>query len=130
MAGAALLYFGIVFGAGFVLGPVRIFWIAPRIGTRAAELLETPIMLAVPILAARWVIYYLSVPSELWIRLGMGFIGLGLMLAAEFLLVLRLRGMSIREYWKTRDPVSGTAYYFLLGIFAAMPAILGRRGAP
>jgi hypothetical protein len=47
---AGFLYFGIVFGAGFVLGPVRIFWIVARLGTRTAELTETPIM---PLLVAR-----------------------------------------------------------------------------
>ncbi len=42
---AGVLYFAVVFGAGFILGPVRILWVAPRLGTRMAELLEMPIML-------------------------------------------------------------------------------------
>ena len=44
---AAAIYFALVFGAGCVLGPVRILWLVPRVGTRAAELIEMPIMLAV-----------------------------------------------------------------------------------
>ncbi len=63
----------------WVRGPVRIFFIVPRFGDRTAELLEAPIMLAVIILAARWVIQYLSVPSSFSNRLGMGLLGLGLM---------------------------------------------------
>ncbi len=47
----ALLYFALVFGAGFVLGPIRILWVVPRFGTRMAELMEAPIMLVVSILA-------------------------------------------------------------------------------
>ena len=39
---AAVLYFALVFGAGFVLGPIRILWVAPRLGARVAELLEAP----------------------------------------------------------------------------------------
>ena len=47
-------------------------------------------------------------------RLGMGLVALGLMLVAEFGLVLWLRGLSIKEYLATRDPVSGTVYYVML----------------
>lgn len=39
---AGLLNFPFVFGAGFVLGSLRIFWVIPRLGARTAELLETP----------------------------------------------------------------------------------------
>jgi hypothetical protein len=44
---ADTLYFALVFGAGFVLGPIRILWAVPRFGTRMAELMETPIMFVV-----------------------------------------------------------------------------------
>jgi type IV secretory pathway TrbD component len=57
----------------------------------------------------------------------MGGIGLCLLLVAEFGLVLRLRGLSIREYLATRDPVSGTVYYVMLGMFAIMPVLVARR---
>lgn len=60
---AGVLYFGIVFGVGFVLGPIRIRWIAPRFGTRIAELMEAPIMLAVTVIAAVWVVRYLECQS-------------------------------------------------------------------
>ena len=35
-----VFYFGLVFGTGFVLGPVRVLWLAPRVGERWAELIE------------------------------------------------------------------------------------------
>jgi type IV secretory pathway TrbD component len=54
----------------------------------------------------------------------MGGIALCLLLVAEFGLVLWLRGLSIREYLATRDPVSGTVYYVMLGAFALMPLLL------
>lgn len=38
---AAATYFGWVFGAGFLLGTIRVLWVVPRFGTRTAELLET-----------------------------------------------------------------------------------------
>jgi len=44
---AGVLYFALVFGAGFALGTIRTLWTAPSFGTRTAELMEMPIMLAV-----------------------------------------------------------------------------------
>jgi type IV secretory pathway TrbD component len=57
----------------------------------------------------------------------MGCVGLGLMLVAEFTLVLWLRGLPISEYLAGRDPVSGTVYYVLLGIFCVMPLLMPPR---
>ena len=124
---AGALYFALVFGAGFVLGTVRTVWVVPRFGTRMAELMETPIMLVVTMVAARWIVRRLAVPSVPSSRLGMGFVALGLMLVAEFGFVLWLRRLSIREYLATRDPVSGTVYYMMLGVFAIMPLLVARR---
>ena len=124
---AGTLYFALVFGAGFVLGPIRILWVVPRFGTRMAELMETPIMFVVSIVAARWIVRRLAVPPKPASRLGMGCVGLGLMLVAEFTLVLWLLGLSISEYLASRDPVSGTVYYVMLGVFAIMPLLVARR---
>ncbi len=124
---AGLLYFALVFGAGFLLGPIRILWVVPRFGTRMAELMETPIMFVVILIAARWIVRRLAVPSTPSRRLGMGCIALGFLLAAEFSLVLRLRGLSIRDYLATRDPVSGTVHYLMLGVFAITPLLVARR---
>ena len=123
----ALLYFALVFGAGFVLGPIRILWVVPRFGTRMAELMETPIMFVVILVAARWTIQRLALQYAVSIRLGMGSIALGLMLVAEFTLVLWLRGLSISEYLASRDLVSGTVYYVMLAVFALMPLLVARR---
>jgi len=123
---AGAVYFAVVFGTGFVLGTIRTFWVVPRVGTRTAELMEMPIMLAVTILAARWTVLRLSVPMMWSARLGMGCIALVLMLVAEFGLVLWIRGLSIRGYLATRDRVSGTVYYLMLVVFAAMPLLIVR----
>ncbi len=57
----------------------------------------------------------------------MGCVALGLLRVAEFTLVRWLRGLSITEYLAARDPVSGTVYYLMLGGFAIMPFLVGRR---
>ena len=57
---AGALYFALVFGTGFVLGTIRTLWVAPRFATRMAELMETPIMFVVTIVAARWIALHLA----------------------------------------------------------------------
>ena len=57
----------------------------------------------------------------------MGGIGLGLMLIAEFTVVLWLRGLSIRDYLAGRDPVAATVYYAMLGVFAVLPMLMARK---
>ncbi len=127
---AGLLYFAAVFGVGFILGPIRIFWAVPRFGPRVAELMEMPFMLIAIALAAFWVVRRLSVPPEVWTRLGMGAVALGLLLLAEFGAVLQLRGLTIAEYLRDRDPVSGTVYIVMLALFALMPWLLAHWAEP
>jgi hypothetical protein len=122
-----VLYFAIVFGAGFFFGTIRTLWVVPRIGTRWAELLETPIMLVVTIVAARWIVLSFSIPFATWARLEMGGIALVLLVATEFGPMLWLRGLSIRKYLESRDPVPGTVYYVMLALFAVMPLLVARR---
>jgi hypothetical protein len=121
------LYFALVFAAGFVLGTVRVLWLVPRLGERTAELMETPIMLLVIIIAARWVVRRFPAPPALPKRLAVGVIALVLLLAAEITFVLSLRGPSIAEYVATRDPVSGSVYLAMLVVFAVMPLLVARR---
>lgn len=123
---AGILYSALVFGAGFVLGPTRILWLVLRFGIRLAELMETPIMLVGVIFAARWVVRRFTLPPT-FSRLSVGLIALGLLLIAEFTLVLQLRGLTIAEYLTSRDPVSGTVYYAMLGVFTVMPLLVARR---
>jgi hypothetical protein len=122
---AGVLYFAVVFGAGFVLGPVRLLWAVPRFGTRAAELMEMPIMLAVIVLAARAIVRRFALPATLSRRLAMGAAALALLLCAEVAL-LALRGLSLPAYLAALDPVSGTVYFAMLGVFAMMPVLVAR----
>lgn len=124
---ASLLYFALVFGAGFVLGTIRTLWMVPRFGVRAAELMEMPVMLVVTIVAARWTVRRFVLPAVASVRLAVGSLALLYMLVAEFGLVSWIRKMSIREYVATRDPVSGTAYYLLLIVFAVMPLVISKK---
>jgi hypothetical protein len=123
---AGLCYFALTFGAGFVLGPLRILVLVPRVGARVAELVELPVMILVTWLAARWTVRRFRVPSSNRMRLFMGALALTLLLATEFSLVLPLRGLTLEQYFATRDPVSGVAYYAALVLLALMPLVVER----
>jgi nitroimidazol reductase NimA-like FMN-containing flavoprotein (pyridoxamine 5'-phosphate oxidase superfamily) len=124
---AAVVYFAIVFGAGSVFGPVRVMLAVPRLGERMAELLEAPLMLIVMILAAKFVVRRFQLPPDVVNRLGVGVIAFGLGLLFEFGVVLKLRGITLTEYFETRDPIATTVYYLLLVLFAFMPLLVRRK---
>ncbi|WP_413933233.1 hypothetical protein [Nitrospira sp. BLG_1] len=123
---AAVFYFLLVFGAGFLLGIGRVLLIVPMLGERTAELLEMPLMLGVIVAAARWVVRR-RFDTRQFSALCVGFIALGLVLVADLAVGIWLRGISAAEVFLNRDPVSGAAYYAALLLFAVMPAILARR---
>lgn len=123
---AGALYFALVFGVGFVLGTIRTLWVVPILGARTAELIEEPIMFGVSIITARQVVRWLRVPHDYARRLAFGCVALGLMLLVEFTFVLWIRGLTLREYFATRDPISGGVYFLTLAAFAVMPVFVGR----
>ena len=123
---SGLWYFSVVFAAGFMLGPIRVLWLVPRVGERTAELLEAPVMLLVIVFAARWIVGRFSAPPPASERLAVGGIALLLLLAAELTVVLWLRDLSIAQYTAERDPVAGLVYVAMLGLFGAMPLLVRR----
>jgi hypothetical protein len=127
VARAGVVYFAVVFAAGFALGVIRTLLVVPRVGARAAELGEIPVMLVVSYLAARWVIRRRKVSPAASARLTMGLLALCLLVAAELALTLPVRGQTLTEYLASRDPVSGAAYAASLGIFALLPLLVSRR---
>lgn len=120
----ALSYFAIVFGVGFALGVVRVLWLVPRLGERAAELLETPVMVAVSYLAARVLFARRPVPLGRREAATAGLLALALLLAVELTVVLALRGLTWEEYLAGRDPVAGAVYLASLALFAVMPVLV------
>lgn len=128
IAKAGSAYFACVFAAGFVLGAIRVPLLVPRLGVRAAELIEMPLMFCVIVLAARWVVRRFELPPTRAARFGTGLLALALLLAAELGLVLWLQGSTPAAYLAGRDPVSGSVYAAMLLLFAAMPRWAGRGG--
>jgi hypothetical protein len=123
---AAFAYFALVFGAGFVLGALRVTLVVPHLGVRYAELLEMPVMLMVIIEAARRVTRRFALPARSRSRWAVGLMALAMLMAAELMLSVALTGRSVGEYLAGRDPVSGSVYLLMLAVFAAMPALVRR----
>lgn len=118
---AALLYFAIVLGTGFILAMFRVPILVPRIGERWAELAEMPIMAAVIFSSAGYVLKRfpeIHSPRQSWAT---GCLALGLSVTAELGLAVLLQHQSLLAFLKNRDKVSGAVYIALLLVFAAMP---------
>lgn len=123
---AALAYFGLVFAAGFALGAVRVPFLVPRLGERHAELLEMPFMFVALHLSAGYVVrrFGTAIGATGWPWVGA--LALALLLGAELLLGVILAGRDLAAWLASRDPVSGSVYLLMLGVYAAMPWL--RRG--
>jgi hypothetical protein len=127
---AAAAYFALAFGAGFMMGMIRVPFLVPRFGERIAELCEMPIMFVVIIFSARFIVKRFALAPAVSIRLATGFLALGLLLTAELLLGVALQGRSLGQYIASRDPVSGGVYLGMLALFAMMPLIVARVQRP
>ncbi len=122
----AAAYFGLVFATGFVLGALRVTFVVPSIGARAAELLELPVMIAASWLSARWVLrrFAIAVPGR---AARVGLVAFVLLLGAEVGLGVALRGVGPLDVLLDKDPVSGPAYYASVCMFGLMPWLLAGR---
>ena len=119
---AGATYFGLVFAAGFALALVRIPFLVPRFGVRAAELMEAPVMLAVILFASRWLARRpprLGRPQ----RLAAGAFALMLLAGAELAVAWLQGARSLAQVIAERDPVSGSVYLASLVVFAVAPAL-------
>lgn len=124
---AALTYFAIVLGTGFVLGMIRVPFLVPRIGERWAELAEMPIMAGVIFFAAGLILRRFPDICSPGRALAAGVLGLTLLVAAELALAVALQSRSLFEFLASRDKISGSVYLALLLVFAVMPRLRLRK---
>ena len=80
----------------------------PRLGVRTAELIEMPFMFVAIFFAARYVVRRFA-------------------LVAAARLATVLQNQSLAAYIASRDPISGSVYLIMLGVFALMPSLLSRQ---
>ena len=80
---AGVVYFALVFAAGFVLGALRVTALEPRLGGLAAVAVELPAMLTVSWLACGWSLRRLKVAPRVRDRAVMGAAAFALLMTAE-----------------------------------------------
>lgn len=119
---AAVLYFLIVFGVGFLLGPVRVFWLEPRLGETIAALCEAPFLLVAMVAAARWLATALNLKS-IGSLAGTGLGALVLQQFADFAVGSFLRGITPAQQVAHLTTPAGRIYVVLLIAFATMPIL-------
>ncbi len=118
---AGITYALLMFALGFVLGPIREFLLAPRLGPVIATLIESvPMLFAMAWLAPR-IAHGMELPPRSAARLVMGAVALVLLLLAEMLLTRALRGLGpagwIARYGTPEGMIGGALFL----AFAAMP---------
>lgn len=112
-----LAYWAAMFGAGFVLGTLRVLLVVPRLGELLAVLAELPIMLGLcwfvaSRLARRW-------PLSGQASLLAGALAFALLLAAEAATAIALSGQSLQDW------ASGLWHFpAILGLVAQVLAAL------
>jgi hypothetical protein len=114
---AILLYFGAVFGAGFLLGPIRVVWLEPRVGAIIATACEAPFLLMAMLAAARWVPHVFNIRQDPKALIG----ALILLQIADFTVGFWLRGVTPTEQIAQFGTGQGSIYAGLLALFAVMP---------
>ena len=121
---AGVLYFLVVFGVGFLMGPVREFVFLPQLGPTGAVLAETPVLLVAMVLGARWIIKRYALPQTIPGRLKMGTVGLLLVLAGDWFVGYFLRGWTTIQILQHYGTVPGAINIFLFMIYLLMPTLL------
>ena len=125
---AGVVYFAIVFAAGFVLGALRVLVVVPRLGEMAAVLLELPVMLGISWLVCRGLIARFRVAAASGPRIAMGVFGFLLMMAGELGVSVFALGRTIAEHFSAQRTFTadlglaaqvapGTRYAKLAGAF-------------
>ncbi|MEO0057324.1 MAG: hypothetical protein RIT17_774 [Pseudomonadota bacterium] len=125
---AAALYWATVFALGFVLGTIRVLWLAPLVGLVTAIALELPVMLGASWLASGWLVRRFAINSS-GKALATGGLAFALLMVAEFALGVGMMELTPAQWLSDfRQP------HALLGLagqvlFAAMPWWRVRRSA-
>jgi hypothetical protein len=116
---AGLVYGAALFACGFLLAPLRILVLEPRIGALAAVLVEAvPLLLAMALLAP-WAARRQRVAPGRRARAAMGAVGVAVLLACESALALARGGLAA---WIAGFATpAGLAGLALLAAVAVMP---------
>lgn len=123
LVGAAAIYFAIVFGAGLVMGPLRVLWVEPWLGATLAVALEAPLLIVAMGLAARVAPPMARLQGGWGVHLGYGVLALAFQQIADLAVGFGLRGMTLNDQWAYLGTPPGYIYAATLVVFAFMPLL-------
>lgn len=118
-----LLYFLVVFTFAFAMGVAREFFVATRLGSTAAVLLEIPILVMASWIVARRLLRHRSLTLPQCAV--MGATAFTLTMASEATLSVIMRGQSITEWAAAMATPLGLAGLAAQVAFAAIPIFVG-----
>ena len=124
---AATVYFLALFALGFVLGTIRVLFVAPQIGVLGATLVEVPLMLGASFFLCRWVVGRWRVPPDLAARWGMALWFLVLLVLFETLVGAALFGRTLAGIWAGLATPAGLIGLSAQLVAALLPLLIGRR---
>ena len=124
---AGLAYFAWVFAVAFVVGVVRVLFVAPRLGATVAVLLELPIILAVSWWACGALVTRMAIDTGVRERLSVGLIAFVVLQTTEALLAIAAFNQSAAQYAGGFSTLAGQLGLAGQIAFALIP-LVRRRG--
>jgi hypothetical protein len=97
IARAAIAYWAMVFALGFVLGTLRVLWLAPLVGLIPATLIELPVMLGASWLASGWLVRHFAI-TDSGAALATGGLAFALLMGAECALAVAMMGQTAGQW--------------------------------
>ncbi|MGE0661466.1 MAG: hypothetical protein AB7H66_05995 [Hyphomonadaceae bacterium] len=122
LLGAATVYFLIVFGAGLLMGPLRVLWLEPVLGPFLAVLCEAPLLILAMWIAAGVAPRVAGLDAGLSAHFVLGVLALMFQLVADVAVGFGLRGMVLQDQLAYFGTPAGWVYVVSLVVFALMPA--------
>jgi hypothetical protein len=120
---AGVVYALMTFAAGFLLGSVRTFAVAPHLGETAAVALEVPVILAISWLLTGWNVQWYRVGRRVLDRALMGAVAFLVLMTCEMALAVYVFGRGFSdELAKFRTPAGALGLGAQL-IFATFPLL-------
>jgi hypothetical protein len=123
---AGTVYFLALFALGFLLGTIRVVFVAPRYGQVTGTLAEVPVMLTAAYVICRWVLNHWRVSPRSTIRWTMVPLFLVLLFTFETLFGLALFGRTLSEQWAALVTLAGVLGLSAQVIAALLPVFVGK----
>ena len=123
-AGVGVLYAGIAFALGAVLGPARELLLAPRFGGMAAAIVEAALMAGLLAVAARIAVGRLPRPVTRPARAVIGLTGVATVLLLEAALGMAFAATGMEEARAPRSLAERAVLLPLLAWMAALPFLV------